>query len=93
VSWCIIEIEVDTSKRLPTLAVAEIPFDVRQNRCTKELRIVPHPGGQGKKTMGAVRRPNNAHQAFWSEFFVLFESKKWPSLEPSRIMGKFIMEP
>jgi hypothetical protein len=29
VSWCIIEMEVDISKRLPTLAVAKTPFDVR----------------------------------------------------------------
>jgi hypothetical protein len=35
VSRCIIEMEADISKRLPTLAVAEIPFGVRQNRCTK----------------------------------------------------------
>jgi hypothetical protein len=27
--------EVDTSKRFPRLALAEIPFDVRQNKCTK----------------------------------------------------------
>jgi hypothetical protein len=35
VSYCIIEIKVDTSKSLPMLAVAEIPFDIKQNRCTK----------------------------------------------------------
>jgi hypothetical protein len=44
VSWGPIEMEVDTSKRLPTLAVPEIPFNVWQNRCTKEPSIVPHPG-------------------------------------------------
>jgi hypothetical protein len=31
VSWCIVEMEVDTSERLPRLAVADIAFDVRQN--------------------------------------------------------------
>jgi hypothetical protein len=45
-SWRIIEMEMGTSKRLPTLAVAEVPFNVRQNKCTKELRIVPHLGRQ-----------------------------------------------
>jgi hypothetical protein len=64
------------------LAVAEIPFDVRQNKCTKELRIVPHPGRQSKKTVDAEPRPNNGNQAFWSEFSVLFEWEKWTSIEP-----------
>jgi hypothetical protein len=64
VSWCIIGMEVDTSKHLPPLIVAGIPFDVRQNRYTKELRIVAHPGRQSKKTVGAGHRPNNANQAF-----------------------------
>jgi hypothetical protein len=32
VSWPIIEMEVGTMKRLPKLAVAEIPLDVKQNR-------------------------------------------------------------
>jgi hypothetical protein len=63
VSWCIIAIERDTSKCFPTLPVAEIPFDVRQNRCTKELRIVPYPGTQNKKTVDARRRANNGPQA------------------------------
>jgi hypothetical protein len=35
-----IEMEADTSKRFPTLASVEVPFDVRQNRCTKKLRIL-----------------------------------------------------
>jgi hypothetical protein len=48
-----IEMEVDTSKRLPMLAVAEILFDVRQNRCIEELRIVPHPGRESRKTLEA----------------------------------------
>jgi hypothetical protein len=26
------------------LAIAEIPFDIRQNRCAKELCIIPHSG-------------------------------------------------
>jgi hypothetical protein len=56
--------EVDTSRGLSTLAIAEILFDVRQNRCTKELRIVPHPDRQSKKSMDAGRRPNNGNQAF-----------------------------
>jgi hypothetical protein len=49
--------EGDTSKRLP--AVAEIPFDVRQNRRIKEFRIVPHPDRQKKKTVDAGRRSDN----------------------------------
>jgi hypothetical protein len=44
VSWCVIEMKIGVSKRLPTLAVAEIPFDVRQNRCAKQLRIASNPG-------------------------------------------------
>jgi hypothetical protein len=44
VTWCIAEMEGDTSKRLPTPAIAEILFDVTQNKCTKELRIVQYPG-------------------------------------------------
>jgi hypothetical protein len=32
VSWCTVEMGVDTSNRLLMLAVAEIPFDVRQNK-------------------------------------------------------------
>jgi hypothetical protein len=36
--------KVNTSKRLPMLAVAEVPFDVKKNSCTKELRIISHPG-------------------------------------------------
>jgi hypothetical protein len=55
---------IDTSNSLLTLAVAEIPFDVRHNKCTKELRIAPHPGGQNKKTADAGCRPNNGNQAF-----------------------------
>jgi hypothetical protein len=41
------------------LAIAEIPFDVRQNRCTKELRIGSHPGRQSKKIVDAGVRANN----------------------------------
>jgi hypothetical protein len=78
VSWCIIEMEIDTSKHLPMLAVARIPFDVRQNRCTKELRIAPHPGRQSKRTVDAKGRPNNGNQAFLG----FFESEKRPSMEP-----------
>jgi hypothetical protein len=75
--------EVDTSKRLLTFALAEIPFDVRQNGWDKELRIVPHPGRQSKKTVDTGRRPNNGSQAFWSELSVLFESEEWLSMELS----------
>jgi hypothetical protein len=64
VSWCILEIEVDTSKPLPMLAIAEISFDIRQSKHTKELRIIPYPGRQSKKTLDAGRRPNNENQAF-----------------------------
>jgi hypothetical protein len=46
VSWCIIEMEGHILKRLPALAVAESRFDVRQNRCRKELRI---PSGQARR--------------------------------------------
>jgi hypothetical protein len=53
VSWCFIEMEVDISNRLPTFTVAETPFDVRQNRCTKELRTTPHLGTQSEKTVNA----------------------------------------
>jgi hypothetical protein len=63
VSWRSIEMEVGTLKRLPTLALAEIPFDVRQNRCTKEFRIAPHPGRQSKKSVDARCQPNIGNQA------------------------------
>jgi hypothetical protein len=59
-----IEMEGDASKRFPTHAIAEIPFDVRQNRCTKEPRIITHPGRQNKKIVNAGRRPNNGNQTF-----------------------------
>jgi hypothetical protein len=63
-SWCILEMEVDTMKRLLVFAVAEIPFNVRQNRCTKKLPVVPHPGRQSKKTVDAGLRPNHGNQTF-----------------------------
>jgi hypothetical protein len=64
VSWCIIEIERNTLKRLLPPTVADISFDVMQNKYTKEICIVPHPGRQNKKTVNAGRRPNNANQEF-----------------------------
>jgi hypothetical protein len=45
--------EVETSRRLPGLAIAEILFDVRQTGFTKELRIIRHRGRQSKKTVNA----------------------------------------
>jgi hypothetical protein len=63
-SQSIIGTEVDTSKRLYMLAVAEIPFDVKQNICTKELRIIPYPGRESKKIADAICRPNNGNKAF-----------------------------
>jgi hypothetical protein len=45
--------ELDVSRRLPALVVAEIPFDVRQNGCIKELCILPHPSSQSKNTVNA----------------------------------------
>jgi hypothetical protein len=77
VGWCIIEMEVATSKRLPTLAIAEIRFDVRQNRCIKELLIMPHPDRQSKKTVAAGCRPNHGSQRFCFEISVLSESEEW----------------
>jgi hypothetical protein len=55
VSWCIIEMEGNTLKGPFVLAVSEIPFDVRYDRGTKELGIIPHPGRQSKKTVDAGR--------------------------------------
>jgi hypothetical protein len=40
-----------------------IRFDVRQNRCTKELLVVPHPGRQSKTTIDAGSEPNDGNQA------------------------------
>jgi hypothetical protein len=51
------ETDVDTPKGLPTLAVAEIPFDVRQNMHKRTL----HPGKLNKKTVDAGRRPNHGN--------------------------------
>jgi hypothetical protein len=64
--------EVDTSKRLPMLALAGIPFNVKQNRCTKELGIVLHPGRQSMKTVVTGRRPNNGNHAFLIWIFYAF---------------------
>jgi hypothetical protein len=72
VSWGILEMEVDTSKRLPAVANAKIPFDVKQNRYTNELRIVPHPGGQSEKTLDAGRRFNHGSHAFLLWIFCAF---------------------
>jgi hypothetical protein len=82
VSWCIIEREVNILKRLPTLAIAEIPFVIRRGRCTKELPLVPHPGRQSSSIMDAGRRSNNGNEVFWSDSSVLFESEEWLSTEP-----------
>jgi hypothetical protein len=38
----------DTSKRLPKLAAAEIPFDVRQNRCIKNSALYRIPAGKAR---------------------------------------------
>jgi hypothetical protein len=56
--------EVETWKRFPAFAVAEILFDVKQNRRRKELCIVPHPGRENKKTVDVGRGPNNGNHAF-----------------------------
>jgi hypothetical protein len=36
--------QIDTSKRLSALAVAEAPLDIRKSRCAKELCVNLHPG-------------------------------------------------
>jgi hypothetical protein len=41
--------EVDIWKRFPTLVVAEIPFDVKQNRCMNELRIIHIQAGEVRR--------------------------------------------
>jgi hypothetical protein len=74
VSWCIFQMEGVTSKRLPSIRVAEIPFDVRQNRYTKELRIVPHPCRQSKKIVDA-RLQNNGKQALFGLNYFCFSSR------------------
>jgi hypothetical protein len=43
-SWFIIHMQIDASKRLSALAVAEVPLDIRKNRCPKELCVIWHPG-------------------------------------------------
>jgi hypothetical protein len=47
--------QIDASKPLSVLAVAEVPLDMRKNRCTKELCVMPHPGRQSKKTLDTGR--------------------------------------
>jgi hypothetical protein len=64
VSGRIIQVQPDASRRLSALAVAEVPLTIRKNRFAKELCVIPHPGRQCKKTMGAGRRANYGHQAF-----------------------------
>jgi hypothetical protein len=92
-SWCILEMEVDTSESLPTLAIAVIVFNVTQNSCTKELFIVPHPGRQSQKTMDAGHLPNIGNRSFWLEFSVLFESEEWPSTGPKPNHGEVAVKP
>jgi hypothetical protein len=66
VSWYIIQMHINASKPLSALAVAEVPLDIRKNRCAKELCVIPHPGRQCKKTVDAGRRPNSGHQALFA---------------------------
>jgi hypothetical protein len=76
VNWCIIEMEVEASKRLLTLAVAEIPFNARQNRTDAQKNSASHPGRQSKETLDAGRRPNTGNQAFDGLNFLCFSSRK-----------------
>jgi hypothetical protein len=86
--------EVNASKRLAMLAIAEIPFDIRQNRCAKKLCIIPHFSRQGKKTVDAGRRPSNGNEALFGLNFLGYSSgKSSPRESPSRIMGLLITEP
>jgi hypothetical protein len=58
------EMEAETPKSLPRLAIAEIPFNIKQNGCTKEFRIVLRSGRQSRKIMDARSRPNNGNDTF-----------------------------
>jgi hypothetical protein len=59
---CIIQVAEHISKGLPTFAIAEISFDVRQNKCTKEL--ASHPGRQSNKAVDAGCLPTKGNLAF-----------------------------
>jgi hypothetical protein len=94
VNWCIIKTEINTSKHFHTLAVAENPFDVRQNRPTKELRIIPHPGRKIKKTgMADVDHIMETRHFVDLNFLCVSNRKSRPRWRLSRIMGVLVIEP
>jgi hypothetical protein len=68
-----IEMEEDISKGLPTLTVADIPFDVRQNKCRKEFGI---PASKARGPCIPKVRQIIETMYFWAEFSALFESKE-----------------
>jgi hypothetical protein len=79
-SWWIVEIDIDTSKRLLALAVTEIPFDVRTDErensasdriLAGKVRTLWMPDGD--------QIMETRH--FWSELSMLFESDGWPLIK------------
>jgi hypothetical protein len=64
VDRCIIEMQINASKRPSAIAAAEVPLDIRKNKYAKELCVIPHPGKQCKKTMDAGPPPSYVHQPF-----------------------------
>jgi hypothetical protein len=86
-SWCNIEMEGDTSKRLLMLPVAEIHFNAGITEAQK-LRIIPYPDRQNKKTVDVGYRPNDENQACFDLNFLCFSNwENGPRWSPSRIIG------
>jgi hypothetical protein len=58
------------------LAVAEIPFDVRQNRCTKNSTSYGIPAGKTRRSWMLDVDQIMETRYFCSEFAELFKSEK-----------------
>jgi hypothetical protein len=80
-SWCFIEMEVDSSKYLLMLAVAEIPFDVKQNKCTKNSASYHISAGKARRLWMPEVNQIMETRLFCPEIYGLFESEEWPSME------------
>jgi hypothetical protein len=65
VTWCIIQMHIDDSKRPSALAAEEVLLDIRKNRCEKEICGIRHAGRQCKKTVDSGRGPNSGHPVFF----------------------------
>jgi hypothetical protein len=70
--------EIDTSKRFPALAVAEILFDVRENKTDAQKSSASYRIQAGETKRVWMPDADQIIEAMfpWSEFSVLFESEE-----------------